>query len=49
MDNTIYMIERHLSLELDQVKKTVKRLKKMKLGDAADVRIEKSRITNIIV
>ena len=45
----VYMLERHLLLELSELKKKIKNLKNMKLGDSANICIEKKRFTDLIV
>ena len=45
----VYMLERHLLLELAELKKKIKFLKNMKLGDSANICIEKKRFTDLIV
>ena len=45
----IYMLERHLYLELAALKKKVKQLKRMNLGDPADIQVDKKRISSQIV
>ncbi len=49
LEDEVFLIERHLLLELSQLKKKLKGLKKMNLGDSARTCVERKRFSYIIV